>query len=554
MKKRIALVVVAGLAFALAGCAGPALKVEPIPVTENPSDYVREFEKSVGSARQNQVNVLAPTWFAKAERSLAEAKRRLERQDQIAAISKRVSEGRAELQKAEEMANLARTVLPDVIKGRELARSAGATSFGPEYGEIETRFLELTSAIERNNLGWARRSQGKVIDAFRHLEIRAIKENTLGEVRQLIDQAEAEDARRLAPEILADAKKELQEVDAFISSNPYAKEEMHKRADVALFKAGRLVQLTHQAKQLRKMQPIETALWAEEILHRTAGKLRAPDMRDQPFDTQLENILGSIMSMKGDRDFLASKARNLESEMDSMRERATAEIGALRAQHRGEIAQLGQRYENEINEQLKRVAALEGQTREEQARRERLLVEKRAERERLEAERRATEERLAADKRAAEQRLAAERRFNQLYNDVQAQFASKEAEVYKQGHQLIIRLRAMNFPVGQALIMPENYPLLSKVQRAIRTFNDPDLAIEGHTDSTGAPEFNNHLSEQRAEAVRQYLIANGIAKEEKVVATGYGSARPMASNETREGRAVNRRIDLVLTPKRLSGF
>jgi outer membrane protein OmpA-like peptidoglycan-associated protein len=109
-------------------------------------------------------------------------------------------------------------------------------------------------------------------------------------------------------------------------------------------------------------------------------------------------------------------------------------------------------------------------------------------------------------------------------------------------------LRGIRFPVGQAVIMPENYDLLSKVQQAINKFNEPSVTIEGHTDSTGSNDVNELLSQQRAESVRQYLVGNGIIQDDIVVAVGYGSARPLATNETEEGRAINRRIDVIVTP------
>jgi len=107
--------------------------------------------------------------------------------------------------------------------------------------------------------------------------------------------------------------------------------------------------------------------------------------------------------------------------------------------------------------------------------------------------------------------------------------------------------------VGQAVIMPDNYGLLNKVQRAIRTFGEPDVVIEGHTDTTGSDEVNEHLSQERAESVRNYLVANQTLPEDKIVAVGYGSKRPLASNETEEGRAINRRIDVVISPTTQAG-
>ena len=145
--------------------------------------------------------------------------------------------------------------------------------------------------------------------------------------------------------------------------------------------------------------------------------------------------------------------------------------------------------------------------------------------------------------------VLAEKRFNEKLSSIQHYFKPHEAEVYKKQNQVIIRLKTMHFPVGQSVIMPDNYGLLSKVQRAIRTFGEPDVIIGGHTDSTGSEEINEHLSQQRADAVRQYFVANETLPYEKIIAVGYGSMRPIASNATESGRAMNRRIDVIITPE-----
>lgn len=149
---------------------------------------------------------------------------------------------------------------------------------------------------------------------------------------------------------------------------------------------------------------------------------------------------------------------------------------------------------------------------------------------------------------SAKQRLAAEREFNERFNRVQRYFGPEEAEVYKQGSQLVIRLRGIRFPVGQATLTPDNYTLLSKVQKAIGTFEHPTVTIEGHTDSSGAKQMNQELSQKRAQAVKTYLVANKTLPEYRIRAAGYGPDRPLAPNTTAEGRAINRRIDVRVTP------
>jgi OOP family OmpA-OmpF porin len=125
-------------------------------------------------------------------------------------------------------------------------------------------------------------------------------------------------------------------------------------------------------------------------------------------------------------------------------------------------------------------------------------------------------------------------------------FTKDEASVIKEGENIIIRLYGINFPSGKSTILPESFGLLSKVQKAIRDFPDRKIIIEGHTDSMGDETYNMQLSLARAKAVTAYLIANMGIGEDRITATGYGESRPIASNDTKEGRQQNRRIDVVL--------
>ncbi len=73
-----------------------------------------------------------------------------------------------------------------------------------------------------------------------------------------------------------------------------------------------------------------------------------------------------------------------------------------------------------------------------------------------------------------------------------------------------------------------------------------NLQIEGHTDSIGSDEYNQRLSEQRADAVRDYLTEQGVPRE-SVAARGFGKSEPIASNDTAAGRQRNRRVELVVS-------
>lgn len=127
------------------------------------------------------------------------------------------------------------------------------------------------------------------------------------------------------------------------------------------------------------------------------------------------------------------------------------------------------------------------------------------------------------------------------------QFPAGEAEAYQQGNKLLIRLKSMNFPSGQSDLPPASLALLAKVSEVARSLNAEKLVVEGHTDSTGTAKANLNLSELRARAVASYFESTGFEKSQ-VVAEGHGFQHPIATNKTKEGRAQNRRVDVVITP------
>ena len=138
-------------------------------------------------------------------------------------------------------------------------------------------------------------------------------------------------------------------------------------------------------------------------------------------------------------------------------------------------------------------------------------------------------------------------RFQRAMDEAVRQFSEDEASVYQQGNRLIFRLKKINFPSGTANIPANSMPLLVKVDEIIRSVGAELVAVEGHTDSIGATELNKKLSTDRAISVANFLAS--LAGGYKIGYVGYGESRPIASNETREGRAINRRVDLVVTAK-----
>ncbi|MGB5621390.1 MAG: OmpA family protein [Gammaproteobacteria bacterium] len=127
-------------------------------------------------------------------------------------------------------------------------------------------------------------------------------------------------------------------------------------------------------------------------------------------------------------------------------------------------------------------------------------------------------------------------------------FSPGEAQILREGNRTIIRLIGLQFDSGQAVIQSGYFGLLRKIADVPDIFPGASLVVEGHTDSVGADQLNWSLSERRANSVRDYLLANTVLGASRIVAVGYGESRPIANNETAQGRGLNRRIDVVVVP------
>ena len=102
----------------------------------------------------------------------------------------------------------------------------------------------------------------------------------------------------------------------------------------------------------------------------------------------------------------------------------------------------------------------------------------------------------------------------------------------------------INFDTGKATIRPDSQPVIDQVAEMLQTNPGLNLSVEGHTDSVGSPASNKALSENRAKAVVAALAAKGIDGK-RLTAVGWGQDKPIADNRTEEGRAKNRRVELV---------
>lgn len=105
-------------------------------------------------------------------------------------------------------------------------------------------------------------------------------------------------------------------------------------------------------------------------------------------------------------------------------------------------------------------------------------------------------------------------------------------------------LEGVQFDFDKAVIRPEDYAKLDENVEALKEWGDVNVEVAGHTCSIGTDAYNLDLSQRRANAVREYLISKGVSAD-RLTAKGYGESRPAFSNDTIEGRAQNRRVELV---------
>lgn len=104
----------------------------------------------------------------------------------------------------------------------------------------------------------------------------------------------------------------------------------------------------------------------------------------------------------------------------------------------------------------------------------------------------------------------------------------------------------IQFLVNQAVLEPASFPVLNQVAKILRDNQGFKVQLEGHTSSEGADARNQTLSQERAQAVLGYLADRGVSRD-RLLATGYGSARPVDSNETESGREANRRVEFLVS-------
>lgn len=128
------------------------------------------------------------------------------------------------------------------------------------------------------------------------------------------------------------------------------------------------------------------------------------------------------------------------------------------------------------------------------------------------------------------------------------QLAGTGVTVVRQGDNLTLNMPgSITFATNSADLSSSFYPVLDAVSGTLQEYGETVIEVAGHTDSTGRAEYNQSLSQRRAQSVAAYIESHGV-KPQRLIVVGDGSQHPVASNATPEGRQQNRRVELTIVP------
>jgi len=451
--------------------------------------FFKEADAAKAAADNANAQLLAPRSYSRGMDEYKDAEVALERGRNIETVRSNAADATRYLKTATTAAELANTALAQVMKSRQDAANARAPELSGEIWEqAQRKFGEAIRLLERGDLKGSKRRDIEATSLYRDAELVAIKAQYLTETRQLLAQADRARVGRYAPITLGQAKQLLADAERELNENRYDTDLPRSLAR----------QANYEAKH---------AIYLSEVVR----KVRDRDLTAEQLVLQWEKPLRDV-----------SGAADVVPDMEDGPDRLAAELVAYIEMKNNENQALGQ--ENSENEMR--------------------LSE-------MEEEMAALDERLggATEERAAlVQRLEAQARVKQQFAQVEKMFSATEARVFREGNNIILRLTGLTFDSGQSQIKPASFDLLRKVEKAIDVFPRSELIIEGHTDSFGGDDSNQKLSQERAESVQQYMINAMRIPTYRLIATGYGETRPVASNETESGRTRNRRIDIVIRP------
>jgi outer membrane protein OmpA-like peptidoglycan-associated protein len=448
----------------------------------------KEANTSMNKAKFVNADILAPNNFGEGLKLYKEAEKNFKQEEELDEIRKDLSESVKYFNKAIESTKLAEVTFPNAIKARRDARNTGASLSTDRWKDAESKFKEATMELEDGNVDDARDESAAAEKLYRKAELEAIKTNFLTETKVLLKKADEMDVEDNAPKTLALAKQLIKQAEKELNENRYDTDVARGLAKQAKYEAKHAIYL---AKTIEQMKDKDKS-WEDLIL-----------VSEMPLQ-QISEKTGRVAYFdEGMGKTTAEISKYINTYQDSV----------------NHLIQVLDWYDDERHLHQDLIAELE-----------------------LQAGTQATE------KSALAMQLAAQAKTREIFNNLEQSFQSDEARVLREGNNIIIRLVGLNFPSAKSTIEQKSFGLLTKVRDAINSFPESSVSVLGYTDSYGGDMQNLQLSKERAEAVKEYLIANSKLLVSEIEVIGYGETKPIATNETVTGRTANRRVDVVIHP------
>jgi outer membrane protein OmpA-like peptidoglycan-associated protein len=349
---------------------------------------------------------------------------------------------------------------------------------------------------------------------------------------------------------IIDARYELVTRGTYSSTNTHIQDAIFgidSKTPLELFEARNAVRIARIAAADKYAASIlskagQQLMHAEEIYRQKQNKGAVEAAAKEATETAEEARLMAVKQKAEDEAQAAAAAREAKARADADAEakrRADAEAARAQAeQARAEAEQAKAEAERMKREAL--AAAQEAARQKDEA--EKAKAEAVAQQQVLAAE---TEKARAAAAQSENLRQQAEKEKQELRARLLQQLNSILA-TRDSARGLIANMSDVLFRSGSFELLPGARERLAKVSGIVLAYPSLHVAVEGHTDSIGTDEYNQDLSEHRAQAVRDYFVQQGISAG-AIEARGFGKSEPIASNDTAEGRQQNRRVELVLS-------
>jgi len=347
-----------------------------------------------------------------------------------------------------------------------------------------------------------------------------------------------------------DAKYELVTRGTYSSTNTHIQDAIFgidSKTPLELFEARNAVRIAHIAAADKYAASIlskagQQLMHAEELYRQKQKRETVEAAAKEATETAEEARLMAVKQKAEDEAQAAAAAREAKARADAEAEakrRADAEVARAQAeQARMQAEQAKAEAEKARQEAL--AAAQEAARQKEEA--ERAKAEAIAQQQALAAE---TDKAKAAAAQSENLRQQAEREKQELRARLLQQLSSV-LQTRDTARGLIANMSDVLFRSGSYELAPGARETLAKVSGILLAYPSLHLAVEGHTDSVGGDDYNQSLSEHRAQSVRDYFVAQGVSSS-SIEAHGFGKTEPIASNDTPEGRQQNRRVELILS-------